>query len=114
MTKHKYLKKSPGAQHFRLFLLLILFQPTANVHGQNTFIKGGINVSSVAGLPEQSSLIGYHLGIGGMKGVSGNLSLKYELIFSQQGTKVTKDYRLVYYYLNTPVLLNARFGENFS
>lgn len=86
----------------------------AMAFGQNTFVKGGINVSSVAGLRENGSLIGYHVGIGGIKEFSSNLSLKHELIFSQQGTKVTADYKLVYYYLNMPILLNAHFGKNFS
>jgi hypothetical protein len=95
-------------------LLLILFQPIANANGQNTLIKGGINVSSLAGIAEQRSLIGYHVGIGGMKELSSRLALKYELIFSQQGTKVSDDDRLAFAYLNMPVLLNMRLGEKFS
>ena len=97
-----------------ILLFLILFQPVSMAVAQNTLVKGGINISSLTDLPEKSFLIGYHIGIGGIKDVSDKLGLKYELIFSQQGTEITSDYKLVYYYLNMPILLNARSGGNFS
>jgi hypothetical protein len=112
ITKPK--DRKSGAQHLRLLLLLMLFQPVTNAYGQNTLIKGGINLASLAGIPEQGSLVGYHIGIGGMKELSGHLALKSELIFSQQGTKLSDDDRLAIAYLNMPVLLNMRLGENFS
>lgn len=101
-------------KYLRYLLLVVLAQPMAQAVGQDIFVKGGVNISSIAGLPETSSLIGYHIGVGGMKAISGNLSLKHELFLSQQGTKVSADSRLIYYYLNVPILLSARYGERFS
>lgn len=86
----------------------------AHTFGQNTLLKAGINFSSVAGVAESGSLTGYHVGIGGLKSFSENIGLKTELIFSQQGTQATADYKLVYYYLNMPLLLNVRLGDKFS
>jgi len=112
MIQIKELKKGL-VLHLRLLLLLILFHPAAKIFGQSILLKAGMNASSVAGVPEKTALIGYHVGIGGIKDVSGKLALKSELIFSQQGTKITDDERLIYYYLNMPILLNAHLGNNF-
>lgn len=99
--------------YFRLLLVLIFFQPLTSALGQNIFLKGGINVSSIAGVPEERSLIGYHVGIGGIRDISSNFSIRHELIFSQQGTRVSADHKVVYFYLNMPILFNAHLGHNF-
>lgn len=101
--------------YLRYVFFLILFQPAMLVLGQNTFLKGGVNVSSVAGLREHSSLIAYHIGIGGLKDLSNKLSLKHEVNFSLQGAKMSPSGdKLHYYYLNMPVLLNTHLGKNLS
>lgn len=113
MTENKDPKKSVDLFYLPLLFSLLLF-PLTDTWAQNTLIKAGINVSSVAGVAEKSSMIGYHIGIGGMKPVLDKVALKYELVFSQQGSQVTDDDRLVFYYLNMPILLNMRSGGKFS
>ena len=100
--------------YLRLWLVSILvYCSLTNASGQGTSVKAGINVSSIAGIHEVSTLIGYHVGIGGVKELSDILSIRHELIFSQQGTKVSADEKLVNYYLNIPILLNVGLGESF-
>jgi len=96
-----------------LFFLIFLFYPLTNVSGQGTSVKAGINVSSITGIGEVSTLIGYHVGVGGVKNLSDILSIRHELILSQQGTKLRADEKLIYYYLNIPILLNVHLGKNF-
>ena len=100
--------------YLRSLLFAVLFQSMTQALGQSTFIKGGINLSSLAGLSETGSLVGYHFAVGGLKPLSDNLSIKHELVFSKQGTKVTDDFKLVLYYLNVPILIDLRLGKDFS
>lgn len=101
--------------YIRYLVVLMLCQPVTNLLAQNTLIKAGINISSLAGLEEQGDLIAYHIAVGGLKNISDNVSLKHELIFSVQGSKLSADGdKLVYHYLNMPLLLNARCGKNVS
>lgn len=92
----------------------MLFQPLAGAFAQNTFVKGGINISSIAGIEEKGSLTGFHVGVGGIRQFSSRLGLKHELIFSQQGTRINDDNKLLYYFLNAPILLNMQAGKRFS
>lgn len=114
MTRTKDRKTNLGALPLPLFLSLILFQPLSGAFAQNTLIKAGINISSIAGIEEQGSLTGYHVGVGGVKELSSRLGINHELIFSQQGTRINDDNKLIYYFLNAPILLNMQPGKRFS
>ena len=91
-------------------LVLALFFIVTSLQAQTTFLKGGLNISSVAGLQEPNSLVGYHFGVGGIKSFSENFSLKHEFIFSMQGTDASGG-ALRYYYLNMPVMIHVPLAQ---
>src|SRR5688500_17628496 len=88
MTRRKERNTNCCTLPLALILSFMLFQPLAGAFAQNTFVKGGINISSVAGIEEKGSLTGFHVGVGGIKQFSSRLGVKHELIFSQQGTRI--------------------------
>lgn len=94
-----------------LFTIIISLSVTGSTVAQ-TFIKGGLNVASVAKVDDSRPLFSFHLGVGGVKNLNKVLSIKPEFIFSGQGLK-TPGTSFRNYYINMPVLLEMKAGSKF-
>ena len=80
-------------------------------------LKAGVNISNFTGLDsvDNESLVSYHAG-GVLRFKLNHLVIQPEVLFSQQGAKITdngteKDYKVGY--VNVPIMLQWAFGGAF-
>ena len=91
-----------------LFFLLLAFSPSGLAQDAVIGLKAGTNISSIGGNTENLSMkLGFHGGFFSSLNLSEKLSLRPEIIVSNQGARNSnnRDIKLAYWYLNAPVLL---------
>jgi hypothetical protein len=105
-----------------LFILAVLARPS---FAQETSfgLKGGLNISSLGGNNSQvaSAKVGFHAGAYVSTPLSDQVSFQPELLYSQQGFRVTSAYssngdpfNINYNYLNLPLIFKIYPNEGFN
>lgn len=110
----------------RKYLTLALFIGiTAGIHAQDKVtlkstggIKGGYNLAAVSfdGEEETEQRSGFHIGFYGESFLNESISIQPELMYSQQGYKITNNgetFTQKLDYINLPIMLKAYPTKNF-
>lgn len=107
------------------FLIMTLFFGMAIISAQNKTIpksnagiKGGYNLAAVNfdGDAETAQRHGFHVGVYGESFINESFSIQPELLYSQQGYKITNSsgtFTQKLDYINLPVMLKAYPSKNF-
>ena len=90
----------------------------STVHKSNGGIKGGYNLAAVSfdGDGETEQQHGFHIGVYGESFISESFSIQPELMYSQQGYKITNSsgtFTQKLDYINLPLMLKAYPSKNF-
>jgi hypothetical protein len=90
----------------------------STVHKSNGGIKGGYNLAAVSfdGDGETEQRHGFHIGVYGESFISESFSIQPELMYSQQGYKITNSsgtFTQKLDYINLPLMLKAYPSKNF-
>ena len=86
-------------------------------NSQTIGVKAGLNVSNLGGDSEDTeSRFGYHAGVFYNLKINDVLGFQPEVVYSSQGAQSEddSDLKIVYNYVNVPLMLKYYFTENFN
>jgi hypothetical protein len=98
--------KLPGI----LMTVFLIAGGSANAQS-NMGVKGGINFSTLN--TNQNLKTGFHMGLVWPTYLGSNVALQPEVVYSLQGVKLSGESQLNLGYINTPFLVQLRFGGGF-
>ena len=127
MEEDKNLTYNYKTKHMKIKILIIalFFSTITTINSQdntvpksNAGIKGGYSLAAVSfdGDGETGQRHGFHIGIYGESFISESFAIQPELLYSQQGYKITNNSGTVTQkldYINLPIMLKAYPSKNF-